>query len=97
MCHYSQANRSFYRRRAARCNAPRHGRSLTTRRARSGLRSGSVRIHSMRKTFGRMAFESGVDVTRIQKLLNHSTPSITLAYIGIMKEELDNVYLTLEL
>ena len=56
-----------------------------------------IGTHSMRKTFGRMAFESGVDVTRIQKLLNHSTPSITLAYIGITQEELDNVYLTLEL
>jgi site-specific recombinase XerD len=38
-----------------------------------------------------------VDVTRIQQLLNHSSPSVTLAYIGITQEELDNVYLTLEL
>ena len=56
-----------------------------------------IGTHTLRKTFGYWAYQSGVDVTRIQKLLNHSTPSITLAYIGITQEELDNVYLTLEL
>ena len=56
-----------------------------------------IGTHTLRKTFGYWAHQSGVDVTRIQKLLNHSTPGITLAYIGITQEELDNVYLTLEL
>lgn len=48
---------------------------------------------TLRKTFGYWAYQFGVDVRRIQNLFNHSTPSITLAYIGIMQEELDNVYL----
>ncbi|MHB1627263.1 MAG: site-specific integrase [Bacilli bacterium] len=56
-----------------------------------------IGTHTLRKTLGYWPYQSGVDVTRIQKLLNHSTPSITLAYIGITQEELDNVYLTLEL
>jgi len=57
----------------------------------------SIGTHTMRKTFGYHAYMSGVDITRIQKLLNHSAPSITLAYIGITQDELDNVYLSLDL
>jgi site-specific recombinase XerD len=57
----------------------------------------AVGTHTLRKTFGYHAYQNGVDITRIQKLLNHSAPSVTLAYIGITKEELDNVYITLNL
>ncbi|HML90263.1 MAG TPA: site-specific integrase [Methylomusa anaerophila] len=57
----------------------------------------AVGTHTLRKTFGYHAYQNGVDITRIQKLLNHSSPSVTLAYIGITKEELDNVYITLNL
>ena len=56
-----------------------------------------VGTHTLRKTFGYHAFQSGVDVTRIQKLLNHSSPAVTLAYIGVTQEELDDVYLNLNL
>lgn len=31
------------------------------------------------------------DVAMLQEILNHSTPQITLKYIGINKEEKDNV------
>jgi len=57
----------------------------------------AIGTHTMRKTFGYWAFKSGVDITRIQKLLNHSSPGITLAYIGITRDELDDVYLNLNL
>lgn len=56
-----------------------------------------IGTHTLRKTFGYHAYKRGLDITRIQKLLNHSAPSVTLAYIGIKKEELDNVYLSLNL
>lgn len=56
-----------------------------------------VGTHTLRKTFGYWAYQAGVDVTRIQKLLNHSASSVTLAYIGITKEELDEVYINLNL
>jgi len=56
-----------------------------------------IGTHTMRKTFGYMAYQSGVDITRIQKLLNHSSPSVTLEYIGITREQLDEVYLNLNL
>lgn len=57
----------------------------------------AIGTHTLRKTFGYWAYQQGVDITRIQKLLNHSAPSITLAYIGITKQELDNVYINLNL
>lgn len=53
--------------------------------------------HTLRKTFGFHAYSSGVDITLIQKLLNHGAPSITLTYIGITQDNLDDVYLSLEL
>jgi len=56
-----------------------------------------VGTHTLRKTFGYHAYTNGTDITRIQKLLNHSAPSVTLSYIGITKEELDNVYISLNL
>ncbi|WP_241716899.1 site-specific integrase [Sulfoacidibacillus ferrooxidans] len=56
-----------------------------------------IGTHTLRKTFAYHAYMSGTDITRLQKLLNHSSPSITLAYIGITQQELDNVYLSLEL
>ena len=56
-----------------------------------------IGTHTLRKTFGYHAYKDGHDITRIQKLLNHSTPTVTLAYIGITQDELDDVYLTLNL
>jgi len=57
----------------------------------------AIGTHTLRKTFGYWAYKKGVDITKIQKLLNHSAPSVTLAYIGITKEELDNIYINLNL
>jgi len=56
-----------------------------------------IGTHTLRKTFGYHAYKRGHDITRLQKLLNHSSPSITLAYIGITQDELDNVYISLNL
>lgn len=57
----------------------------------------AVGTHTLRKTFGYWAYKAGHDITRIQQLLNHAAPSVTLRYIGITKEELDNVYINLNL
>ena len=51
----------------------------------------------MRKTFGYHAYKKGMDITVIQKLLNHSSTAVTLSYIGITRDDLDNVYLNLNL
>jgi len=53
--------------------------------------------HSLRKSFSWALYESGVDITRIQALLNHSSPKETLRYIGITQLENDNIYLNLNL
>jgi site-specific recombinase XerD len=71
-------------------------RILNESAQRVGIKE-AVGTHTLRKTFGYHAYTNGVDITRILKLLNHSAPSVTLAYIGITKEELDNVYITLNL
>ncbi|EIW20297.1 MULTISPECIES: site-specific integrase [Pelosinus] len=57
----------------------------------------AIGTHTLRKTFGYWAHKKGVDITKIQKLLNHSAPNVTLAYIGITKDELDDVYINLNL
>ncbi len=70
---------------------------IINRAARSINIKEAIGTHTLRKTFGYWAYKNGVDVTKIQKLLNHSAPSVTLAYLGITKDELDNVYITLNL
>ena len=48
-----------------------------------------IGTHSLRKTFGYDLHRRGVDITLIQKALNHSSPEITLAYIGITQNDID--------
>ncbi|OTZ71037.1 hypothetical protein BK767_17180 [Bacillus thuringiensis serovar kyushuensis] len=43
------------------------------------------------KTFGYWFYKQTKDIAMLQEILNHSTPQITLRYIGINKEEKDNV------
>jgi len=57
----------------------------------------NIGTHTLRKTFGYHAYQSGVSLTVLQKLFNHSAPSVTLSYIGITQDELDEVYLNLNL
>ncbi len=65
----------------------------------AGLATTEVNIgtHTMRKTFGYHAYKLGMDISVIQKLLNHSSPAVTLAYIGITRDDLDRVYLSINL
>ena len=52
----------------------------------------SFGAHSLRKTFGYFAYESGVDITLLMRVLNHSSARETLRYIGIEAEEVADVY-----
>lgn len=56
-----------------------------------------IGCHSLRKTFGFHAYSNGIPLETIQKLLNHSSSSVTLAYIGITRQSLDDVYTGLNL
>ena len=51
----------------------------------------SIGTHTMRKTFGYWFYKQTKDIAMLQSILNHSTPKITMRYIGIAKEEQDNV------
>ncbi|OYD06293.1 site-specific integrase [Paludifilum halophilum] len=56
-----------------------------------------IGCHGLRKTFGYHAHKSGVDVTVLQTIFNHSHPSVTLSYIGITQQDVDDVYNALAL
>ncbi|EDZ56966.1 integrase [Bacillus cereus H3081.97] len=57
----------------------------------------AIGTHTMRKTFGYWMYKQTKDVALLQELLNHSKPQVTLRYIGISKEEKDNVLDTFKL
>ena len=52
-----------------------------------------IGTHSLRKTFGYWAYKQGIDITLLQKIFNHSAPSVTLRYIGITQDEINDVYI----
>lgn len=49
-----------------------------------------IGTHTMRKTFGYWYYKQTKDVAKLQMILNHSKPEITLRYIGITEEEIEN-------
>ena len=61
------------------------------------LEVGAIGTHTMRKTFGYHHYKKFNDVALLQRILNHSSPSITLRYIGISQEEIDYSYENFEL
>lgn len=48
-----------------------------------------IGTHSMRKTFGYWHYQRYKDVALLQQLFNHSSPSITLRYIGVDQDLMD--------
>ncbi len=51
-----------------------------------------IGTHSMRKTFGYHHYKQFKDVVILQKIFNHSSSQITLRYIGVEQDEIDNSY-----
>ncbi|MFG6330047.1 MAG: tyrosine-type recombinase/integrase [Lachnospiraceae bacterium] len=49
-----------------------------------------IGTHTMRKTFGYHIYQKTKDITLVQKLLNHSTPEFTLAYIGMTQKAMED-------
>jgi integrase len=56
-----------------------------------------IGTHTLRKTWAYHAYKAGTDITLLQQALNHAAPSITLRYIGITQDDINNVYLSLDL
>ena len=57
----------------------------------------NVGCHSTRKSFGYAHYKQFNDIGLLQTILNHSSPAITLRYIDVTQEEIDNSYLKLDL
>ena len=50
-----------------------------------------IGTHTMRKTFGYHFYKKTHDIALLQDILNHSAPSVTLRYIGINQDMIDEV------
>ncbi len=52
--------------------------------------------HTFRKTFARHVFETNGSnmktLSLIQQILKHTTPQITLAYMGFVQDDIDSIY-----
>ena len=51
-----------------------------------------IGTHSMRKTFGYHHYQQFKDIVILQKIFNHSSPQITLRYIGVEQDQIDDSY-----
>ena len=49
-----------------------------------------IGTHTMRKTFGYWYYKQTKDVVKLQLIFNHAHPNITLRYIGITDEEIED-------
>ena len=51
-----------------------------------------VGTHTMRKTFGYHHYQQFHDIAILQQIFNHSSPSITMRYLGLNQDEIDKSY-----
>lgn len=51
-----------------------------------------IGTHTLRKTFGYHHYKKFKDVAMLQKIFNHYTPCVTLRYIGIEQDRIDESY-----
>ncbi|KHD85673.1 integrase [Heyndrickxia ginsengihumi] len=49
----------------------------------------NIGTHTLRKTFGYHFYKQTKDVAMLQELFNHSSPDITLRYIGVNQDSMD--------
>lgn len=52
-----------------------------------------IGTHTPRKTFGYHHYKKYNDIVLLQKIFNHSSPSVTLRYIGIEQDTIDESYM----
>ena len=51
-----------------------------------------IGTHTMRKTFGYHHYKKFRDLALLQKIFNHSNPQVTLRYIGIEQDQIEDSY-----
>lgn len=69
------------------------GRSMAykiLRKAAAEFKLKDIGTHTMRKTFGYHFYQQTKDVAMLQEIFNHSSPDITLRYIGVNQDGLDH-------
>lgn len=54
-----------------------------------------IGTHTLRKTFGYHHYKKYNDIVLLQKIFNHSSPSVTLRYIGIEQYTIDESYMNI--
>lgn len=74
-----------------------HAHYILNRAAKTVGIMDRIGTHSLRKTFGYFAYKQGIDLAMIQKILNHSSQTETLRYIGITQEQIDEITTGLDL
>ena len=62
------------------------------RDAAEALDMGRVSCHSLRKTFGYLAWKSGVSPAVIMEIYNHSNFAVTRRYLGVTQDDNNEVY-----
>lgn len=85
---YSSRDRSTHIKRNRADKIIRHGGDMI------GLK---LSAHSLRKTFGWLAYQNGTDITLLMEVFNHSTQATTLRYIGITQDDIENVYQNIDI
>lgn len=56
-----------------------------------------IGTHTLRKTFGYWHYKKFKDVAILQRIFNHAAPSVTMRYIGVTQEEIDDSYMNFSL
>lgn len=71
-------------------------RILNEAAKRAGI-DAEIGTHTLRKTMAYHAYKSGVDISLLMSVLNHSSQRETLRYIGVLQDDIDNVYISVNL
>ena len=66
-------------------------------RATKRIKLEEIGTHTMRRTFGYWHYRQYKDIAILQEIFNHSSPSVTLLYIGINQDNIDNSYMNFSL
>lgn len=70
---------------------------IINKAARKANITDNIGTHTLRKTFGYHHYQRFKDVAILQHLFNHSSPSITLGYIGITQDNIEETLQNFEL
>lgn len=70
---------------------------ILTSAAREAGIADTIGTHTLRKTFGYHARKAGTSIEVLQNIFNHASPAVTRRYIGITQDEMDEVYINLNL